>query len=142
MECRRNQRWRNHRWRNLRCHWYRGRLCWVSTRRIHDNRWHNRLLNRLELCEINRLATRRRRSIRVWAPVGFALCRVFGGLDVAGCQHVYWSSCIAGVCILLDSGFPKFTDEFSRSRFVLGLYGFEFVRRQRISERQQHFCCH
>ena len=73
VECRRHQRWRNYRRRNLRCHRHRGRLRWLSTRRLHDYRRRHRFHHSLELCKVNRLATRRRRRLRVRAPTGFAL---------------------------------------------------------------------
>ena len=47
-----------------------------------------------------------------------------------------------GLCLLLDSGFPKFAREFSCGCFVFGFYGFEFGRRKRISKSQQYFRRH
>ncbi len=60
-----------------------------------------------------------------------------GRLDVASRKHFHWSSGLPWVCLLLDSGFPWFTDQFSCSILVFGFYRVKFGWGKRIIKSQQ-----
>ena len=103
------------------------RLRRISISNIHDYRRSHRLHHCHKLCQTRRLAAGRRKRLRIWTPIDFAVFRFLGRLDVVSRQHIYWSRSGFGLWLLLDCSISKLARERVAAVLCLAFTGLNLV---------------